>query len=53
MDGVNERRLEPRIDAPKMKIGEMDDGAHWLTPQARALLTLQDMFDSATAWSSP
>jgi hypothetical protein len=35
-DDVDERRHDSRIDAPKMKVGEMDHGTHRLTPEAGA-----------------
>src|ERR1035437_6855491 len=51
-DDVNERRHDPRIDAPKMKIGEMDDGSHSLTPRAAVPSTRLDTSESGAAWPS-
>jgi hypothetical protein len=51
-DGLHERRDEPRIDTPKMQVGEMDEGAHLFTPEAGGPATLRAKCDSAAAWSS-
>ena len=49
MDGPDQRRHQARIDTTEMKVGEMHDRTHRLTPEAAALSTPPDTFDSATA----
>jgi hypothetical protein len=51
-DDVNERRHDSRIDAPEMKVGQMDDGSHSLTPRVAAPSARPDMFDRAAEWPS-